>query len=479
MIRRIIVLLCLVLGAQIPLSAEGLHQFPAAVQISSTISDGKYSLSEIVETAKENNFPIVIIAERDLMRWQYGVWPLEGLVKKTVEERSLLKYGVGKYLRELRELERKNPDIVIMAGVESAPFYYWQGSLWKGNLSLHDWHKHLLAVGLTREADYLELPVVGNPRGLLLPWRRLPHLWYILVPAAFCAVGAWLFFTRGAKTFGIAFWAIGSLLLLNNYPFRELKFDQYQGERGILPYQNFIDYVKARGGVTFWSHPEAKNSQRIGRVNVETPAHAYDLLMAKDYTGFAVFYEGYELIGRPGGLWDEVLQEYCRGVRLSPVWAIAGLSFDTGGDLGVAMKDLRTVFLLPSLGKAAVLEALKTGSMYVSRGRLSAQFSLDAFMIEDAQTGNKRLMGETLFSSGEIGIVLKGHFLNGQAAPFKIKLISNGKVIQSFEARGPVFNVLFKAIADNKSRSYFRAEVESPGLVCLTNPIFVSPIPGR
>jgi hypothetical protein len=265
---------------------------------------------------------------------------------------------------------------------------------------------------------------------------------------------------------------------LNNYPFRELKFDQYQGERGILPYQNFIDYVKARGGVTFWSHPQAKNNQRIGKVNVETPSHAYDLLMAKDYSGFAVFYEGYELIGIPGGLWDEVLQEYCRGVRLSPVWAIAGLSFDTGGDLAAALKDLRTVFLLPSLGKAAVLEALKTGSMYVSRGRNSSQFSLDAFMIEDAQTGNKRLMGETLPSSGEIGIVLKGHFLNGQAAPFKIKLISNGKVIQSFEAPGPVFDILFKTFADNKSRSYFRAEVESPGLVCLTNPIFVSPDPG-
>jgi hypothetical protein len=478
MINRIIVFLCLVLGLQRIAGAEELKQFPAAIQISSTVSEGKYSLSEIVAAVRQSNFPIVIITERDLMRWQYGVWPFEGIIKKTVEEKSLLKYGVRKYLRELRELECQNPDTVIMAGVESAPFYYWQGSLWKGTLSLHDWHKHLLAVGLNREADFLDLPIVGNTRGLLMPWR-LSHLWHFLVPAAFCVFGAWLCFSYGAKTLGVALWALGFLLLWNNYPFRDHKFDQYQGELGIMPYQNFIDYVKGRGGVTFWSHPEAKNNQRIGSINVETSSHEYDLLMAKDYTGFAVFYEGYEKIGIPGGIWDEVLLEYCRGSRLSPVWAIAGLSFDAGQDLTGALKDLRTVFLLTCLGKSEVLQALKNGSMYVSRGRNSSQFSLDTFMAENTRTGARSSMGETLAASGEISIVLKGHFLNGQAQPFRIKLISNGKVIKLFETQGPVFDVLFNTFADNKNRSYFRVEVESPGLVCLTNPIFVSPIPGR
>ncbi|MFA6216175.1 MAG: hypothetical protein WDL87_00775 [Candidatus Omnitrophota bacterium] len=477
MIQRFIFLLFLVLGMQRVAGAEELKQFPAAIQISSTASDGSYSLSEIAAAVRKNNFSILIITERDLMRWQYGFWPFSRIMQKTVEEKSLFKYGIKRYLNEIQDLERKNPDLVIIPGVESAPFYYWQGSFWKGTLSLHDWHKHMLAVGLTREADYLYLPVVGNTRGLLLPWR-LSNIWSILVPITLSVFGAWLCFSYGAKTFGIAFWALGFLLVWNNYPFRDSKFTQYQGGRGIMPYQNFIDYVKGHGGVTFWSHPEAENTQKVGWVKVETLSHEHDLYMAKDYTGFSVFYEGYEKIGIAGGIWDEVLSQYCRGARLSPVWAIAGLSFDADGDLSEALKDLRTVFLLHAPGKSEVLQALKRGSMYVSRGRNSSQFSLDSFMIIDAQTQTKGVMGETLASSGNIGIVLKGHFLNGQAQPFRIKLISNGKVIRSFETQGPVFDILFNTFADNKIRSYFRAEVESPGLACLTNPIFVSPITG-
>ena len=73
--------------------AEELFQAPAVIQIASTVSDGKYSLEEIVQTARINGIKIVILGERDFMRWEYGLWPLRGLIKKTVKSNSLSAYG--------------------------------------------------------------------------------------------------------------------------------------------------------------------------------------------------------------------------------------------------------------------------------------------------------------------------------------------------------------------------------------------------
>ncbi|RKY42128.1 MAG: hypothetical protein DRP81_07835, partial [Candidatus Omnitrophota bacterium] len=44
-------------------------KLPAIIHIASTVSDGEYSLSEIVKIAKDNGIKVVVINDRDLMRW--------------------------------------------------------------------------------------------------------------------------------------------------------------------------------------------------------------------------------------------------------------------------------------------------------------------------------------------------------------------------------------------------------------------------
>lgn len=73
------------------LAKDEYAQVPCAIQISSQASDGKYALSDIVRIARENGMKAVVITERDLMRWEYGLWPLRNVIKKRVEDKSLFK----------------------------------------------------------------------------------------------------------------------------------------------------------------------------------------------------------------------------------------------------------------------------------------------------------------------------------------------------------------------------------------------------
>ena len=346
----------------------------------------------------------------------------------------------------------------------------------------------MLVIGLDEVQDYRYLPVIGNRRGLRLFFRLrdIYRLWPILIflVGILClrkrkfryrdlkghSLGP---YSRPWQIFGGVLIVVGFLFFLNNYPLCEFKFNQYQGDLGIMPYQNFIDYVHQRGGVTFWAHPEAEYIQKRGRISIETKEHTGNLLEAAGYTGFAIFYEGYKKVGRPGGIWDDVLLQYCQGKRKSPIWAIAGLSYDQTGELSNRIKALRTVFLVPELNKVAILEALKKGRMYAVRGNKSSQFILDKFIVSDSLSGAYAIMGEEIKLEGKPVIGISGHFLKERAKSVKIKLIRNGEIIKTFEVDSP-FELSYQDEFERVgAKHYYRLEIHSAGLLLVTNPIFV------
>jgi len=470
--------------------AEELMQVPLVMHIASSASDGRYSVADIVRIARENNIRVVIINERDLMRWEYGIWPLRNIIKKTVEYPSLFQYGLKRYLKEFEDIQRKNPDMVLIPGLESAPYYYWQGSIFKNNLSLRNWHKHILVIGLENAGAIRNMPVIGNPQGLIMPWTFKGVFFYLFFPVALIVLGAFCLYKKNCpypdrqrqhlvlfsckiRTCGIFFIAIGILFLANNYPFRDYKFDQYQGDLGILPYQNLIDYVNRNHGLTFWAHPDIDNFQRTSRVMIETPEHSNDLLLSRGYTGFSVFYEGYKRVGIPGGIWDEVLGEYCKGKRKTPAWAIAGLSFDNRGKLGEYIADCRTMLLLPGFNKSEVLNALRQGRMYALRGKDSSQFILDKFIVKAINTNSIETIGGELKLKVPPQIEISGRFLNGQTRYLTVKLIKNGFVIKTYDVVTP-FDIFY--LDDNphkEKKSYYRLDIQGDGLMLVSNPIFV------
>ena len=469
-----------------PVIGKEYKQIPLAIQISSTVSDGKYGLEEIIYTVKEAGFKAVILTERDLMRWEYGIWPLRNVLKRKVENNSLFRFGIKRYLDKIEELKERNPDLMILNGIESAPYYYWKGAPLSEDFSIINWHKHFLTFGLKKYADYANLPVVGNLGALALP-RKIKNIFY-LWPLFLIGLGVWFllhrkFDYRDAKGMqlapyssvhritGIVLIIIGVLFVLENPRFVDYKFDQYSGDLKEIPYQNYINYVNSRGGMVFWAHPEAGNTQQENGITIETKPQPEDMLATSAYKGFAIFYEGYNKVGIPGGLWDKILLQYCRKERQLPAWAIGALAFDTEPNLKKNLEDLRNMVLVGEENQEEVLRALSKGKNYVIRGGQSNNFILEKFMVKSNQE-QAEWSGELKISQPP-SVAIKGNFLDGQARNVLIKLIRDGEVIQVFDTLTP-FAIDY---ADNTTfppgESYYRLEITGKGLHVITNPIFV------
>ena len=205
-------------------------------------------------------------------------------------------------------------------------------------------------------------------------------------------------------------------------------------------------------------------------MSFETRAHPHLLLETKDYTGFSIFYEGYKIVGKPGGVWDKILTGYCKGEREKPIWAIAGLAFDNKGDLAAAIRKLQTIILVPCLTKEAVLNSLRKGRVYVKKGKDSFDFSLIDFSVSDG-LGKKGIIGDTVKVETRPLIHLQGQFLNNQQR-VEIKVIKEGKVIKDYKEVETPFNLSFYGEAP-VSKTYYRVEIKSKGIHLVTNPIFV------
>lgn len=466
------------------------QQVPALIHISSKVSDGRYTLSELVNISKEAGIKAVVFTDREIMRWEYGLWPLRNVIKKVVENSSITTFGIGNYLRAVEKLQESNSDMILIAAIEATPFYYWSGNIFKGYFTLHNAHKHLLIIGLEKLADFKNLPVVGYRFNLYqaFTFKDILKLW----PFVVVFLGIFLVATARKRIYknilerqaaqrkyfyGVFCIIIGLLFLINNFPFREPLFDQYHGDQGSWPYQNVINYVNENQGLVFWAHPETGNYSKTKHVEVVTEEHTQDFYDTQNYTGFCIFYEGYEKIGKTGGLWDKVLLEYVQGKRENPVWAIGGLAFDYHGDLRKKLEDLRNILLLKSYNKDEVINALRDGRMYVLRGCDSSNFILDDFSVQAGRSKEVGIMGQTLKLTDNTSILrIAGHFKNKQKAKNRnvvVRLIKNGKIIQVFNREGD-FDIRFTDNgANNNMKAYYRIEIKGKNIHLVSNPIFV------
>ncbi|MCM8787042.1 MAG: hypothetical protein NC935_03210 [Candidatus Omnitrophica bacterium] len=449
---------------QSPAYSKDFILVPVAIQISSKISDGKYSIEEITKILHKNNFKVGIIADRDLLKWEYGIWPLRNIFKKVIKFNSILEFGPKRYLEEIQKINNLYPDLILIAGFESAPFYYWEGSFFKNNLKLIGWHRHIITFGLENPQDYYNLPVIGNTKALQKKFKikDILKFWPILI----------FFFALSIKNrlLKISLIIFSLMFFLNNYPFIELLFTPYSKNLELFAYQNFIDYANKKGAITIWAHPEAENIQKIGNILVKTTEYTNLLFLTKNYTGFAIFYEGYNKVGKIGGLWDDLLKEYLEKKRKTPIWAFSTLGFDYFGNLEEYLQETKNMVWIEKLEKNVVLDALKRGRFYCIKGKGSQNFILEEFSIED-KDGRKAIVGEEIFLNSAPIIRIKTKFLSDNKFPFKIKLIRNGTVIKIWETDNSS-DIEYQE--DYKIKNcYYRLEIESKDLLLVTNPIFV------
>ncbi|OGX18891.1 MAG: hypothetical protein A3K83_01095 [Omnitrophica WOR_2 bacterium RBG_13_44_8b] len=453
------------------LAYRGIIHVHSDIQQSQTI----YSLQKLVSSAQDKGIKVVVFSDTFLRRLEYRPPGLLKIFKLSFEQESVVKYGIKKYLEDFKKVKDAFPGMVILDGVEVSPYYWWSGNIFRKNLSLNDWNKHLLVVGLKAPGDYGHLPVICN-RYLAPRLKDLPILLVIIL----IVFAGTLFLKKQKKILGTILIIIGTLLLLNNFPFSQSHYNRNSAKGNSVYYQNLINYVVKKGGLVFWAHPEAIEkvlSMGPSRINFYTPSYPESLMLTSGYTGFGVNMlpgTNHDLV-LAGQQWDDVLISYCRGRRSRPAWVIGEADYRGSGPLD----RVQNIFLLTKFNVDSVYDALRSGRLYARyHSENNIDITLNVFRIQDPQNPQKfAYMGEEIGVRGNPRLFIKGDFKLKPLAGLKIEVIRNGEVIQTF-AYGDAgkFDLEFQDnLAGVKDKKLcYRMNIFSDGkLILVTNPIFV------
>jgi hypothetical protein len=451
-------------------------QLPGLIDLRTDFSDGDHTLEYLIKLAKKRGIDVLFINDHDRKVLEYGIRPFQNILRKKVEEPSINKRGPEDYLNMIDTASKKYPDMILIPGAESAPFYYWKGSYFKKNLTVCDWERHLLIVGLEEPKDYKELPILHNGYSTKYILSSISVGFFFFL--ALLILGLYMIKWKGIIRYsGITVSALALFLLINNHPFKNSPYDQYHGAQEIYPYQLLIDYVNSRGGMVFWNHPETKSGQgRLDPIFRDTPPYPQVLIESTNYTGFAALYGDSMTITEPGNIWDKVLIEYCSGQRANPAWGISSSDFHKEGGAGEKLGNFPTFFLVKRKTKEDILDALKKGRMYACRGYVdSARLILEDFSISDSETSQKVVMGEEIFSKSYPSI----NFRISTTVPEKgnsitVRLIRSGNLLETFSAEAPL-RINFKDdFFEPGKKIYYRLDAtDKKGRKLVSNPIFV------
>ncbi len=453
----------------------------------------KYSIEDIILMCKKFAIDSVIITDHDLIKVEFGIKPFHRVIKKSVEKNSVLKEKPEKYLQEIKWLNEKYPEIVIIPGIETTPFYYW--SVQKETLILNNWHKHLLIVGIDEPQYFYNLPIIGNE------YRSGRFVLYSLWPI--CLLPFLLILKPRLIKFLLC--CIIFLVLLINFPYKYLPYDQYKNYNE-LPYQNLINYVNLlkiknkKNYLIIWSHPEARNYQNPQlitqiknlKIYAKTEPYPYSLLNTHNYDGFAIFAEGYRKIGKPGGLWDKMLTEYCQGKREKPVWCFSEIDFAEGSD---QLNTRKNIVFVSKKSQEEILYSLSKGRFYALWCEGKKELKLENFVFVSTENVRKdkktkffvwdssssviATYGEKIFNQGKVVIDGVVKFTDDSQNDVRIYIIRNSEVINILEGKTPyrinfVDENVSEVLSKETKKCYYRIFIESnyPHMLA-TNPIFV------
>ena len=375
-----------------------------SVHTHTEFSGTESSVNKVALLARQRGLKVLIFTDYSDRNWRYRA----GL---RISKASILSRGAKEYLMTIKQAEKEMDGMIILAGVEASPFYYWEGNFFAP--VCRDYNRHILVLGMDNVEDYENLPLVNN---------------------------------------------------------RKSGFNPFSGPQGVLPYQKLIDYADNRGAVSFWAHPEQNDEVSFFTAKLFTPPYPEVLKDTYNYTGFSVFPRGSQIIPNPGGIWDNVLNDYCIGKRATPVWCIGESDYRKEND---DIANPTTVFINSVNDKEDVLEALLKGKIYALDSPHKDLF-LNYFGIKNGKANEFVSMGDTLLSSTS-SVTIRVD-IESKAPLKKVVLVRNGVIIKETE------ECLFEFI-DNppllQDRFFYRLMVENiQGSKLFSNPIFVE-IKGR
>lgn len=102
-----LVLACVIVWPCLPGSiarAEGSddrQQLLATVHVHSTASTGELTIEALAQRAEQLGLDVLILTDNFSLRYEYGLWPLRGILKRQIRFPSVLEYGIERYLDEI------------------------------------------------------------------------------------------------------------------------------------------------------------------------------------------------------------------------------------------------------------------------------------------------------------------------------------------------------------------------------------------
>lgn len=455
-------------------TAAAYLQVPGISNVHSNFSTGRYDINQLARMAQERGIEILIMTDHDLVAMTYGLPPFRHLFRYRKERDSVLKHGAESYFSNVENIDGKYPELLVIPGIKSAPFYFWTGSYFQKNLTAHNYNKQLIVLGLEDPGLIRGMPVINNSLSLRFTRELLPGV--IFFAAAFVLTLLLLLWGGLFRLCGLVLAVASLLFLLNDHPFKSIRYDPYDGDPGIGPYQDLIDYVAENGGMTFWVMPDSASHQSLPPIILDTKPHAQDLLLSHGYTGLEVMYGDVMGAERPGNVWDQVLGAYCRGERRTPVFGISGSDYYFEGKSGMKMEYFQTIFLLKQKTKAQVYEALRSGRIYALRQLKGAKLRLDEFYVQGSNSKKS--------FSGQIASVVANHTPkvfcsiiteDHSVRHVELKIISDGRVVKSVNGKTPLRVQFLDSEQNRAGLSYYRVEVNDEfGNRIISNPIFVT-----
>ncbi|MDY6989132.1 MAG: hypothetical protein SWQ30_13865 [Thermodesulfobacteriota bacterium] len=446
-------------------------QVEGIVDLKTTYGDGELDLESLVKLGKERGLDVLFVNDHDRSAMEYGLFPFRNILKKRVELRSINKAGAQDYLDGIKMIQEKYPAMIIIAGSESSPFYFWTGSYFTKDLTAHSQDRAVLNIGLEEPEDYENLPILHNGFSVRYFKDSLPLMLLWAIPLV---LGILLLKWRGlARITGVIITALSIVFVMNTAPFRSSPFDQYHGDQGIAPYQHLIDYVNSKGGLTFWNYPETRSGTRkVGPVFFNTPPYPEVLIQSKGYTGFAALYGDTITVTEPGGIWDEVLLQYCRGERARPVWGISTAHFHKDGGAGETLGNFPTVFLVREKTKEEILFAMRRGRMYACRGKYPQRMVLNDFSVYSSILGTKATSGEEIVLKENPRIHISLSQKEPSERPVTVRLMRSGELIETLKGPLPMEVDFEDEYFNPGQKIYYRIDARGSGKL-VSNPIFV------
>ena len=482
----VIAALCLSGSVARAQASDDRQQLLATVHVHSTASTGELTIEALAERAEQLGLDVLILTDNFSLRYEYGLWPLQGLLKRQVRFQSVLEYGVDRYLDEIAAAQRRHPKLIILPGVEVAPYYYWTGSLVERTLTMHNAQRNLLVLGLTKPDDYRSLPVSGNPGSYTFDWRGAVNGAPMLLVAP--AVWLWRPFRRASnrrslrRSIACVLLVLAVALVANAWPLSQPAFSSYDERLGYRPYQALIDDAIGKGGLVFWSMTEARDfheyaAEPWGTVTVKTEPHPEALLMTTRYTGFGGLYQDGRTNIKPGELWDRLLQLPTSEQRPTPV-LIGELAFHGLSDAGKDLHRLVTALWVKERTVAGVLEALRSGHAYaVGEGDRHVQLRLDEFRVLCQGGAKSASVGDRLDPAGARDLVVQLSVAARDRGrhPVTVRVIRSGQQLAQLAGETPFRVDWADDTVPTAERMTYRVEITGSGEL-LSNPIFVGPI---